>query len=85
MNHREIEYNAKKLSGCDIPDSFVCDRSLLEWLDETGKRVFDDDLVMDYGTDCLRLYLLFERRPERTMRLGMTAGMRGHWKEFTNF
>ncbi len=22
MNHREIEYNAKKLSGCDIPDSF---------------------------------------------------------------
>ena len=38
-----------------IPDSFVCDRSLLEWLDETGKRVFDDDLVMDYGSDCLRL------------------------------
>lgn len=24
MNHREIEYNAKKLSGCDIPDSFLC-------------------------------------------------------------
>lgn len=63
MNHREIEYNAKKLSGCDIPDSFVCDRSLLEWLDETGKRVFGDDLVMDYGTDCLRLYLLFEKTP----------------------
>ena len=51
MNHREIEYNAKKLSGCDIPDSFACDRSLLEWLEETGKRVFDEDLVMDYGTD----------------------------------
>ncbi len=63
MNHREIEYNAKKLSGCDIPDSFACDGSLLEWLDETGKRVFDDDLVMDYGTDCLRLYLLFEKTP----------------------
>ena len=23
LNHREIEYNAKKLSGCDIPDSFL--------------------------------------------------------------
>lgn len=63
MNHREIEYNAKKLSGCEIPDSFMCDKALLSWLDETGKRVFDDDLVMDYGTDCLRLYLLFEKTP----------------------
>ncbi|MDE5695907.1 MAG: hypothetical protein K2I96_00615 [Lachnospiraceae bacterium] len=63
MNHREIEYNAKKLSGCSIPDSFACDSALLEWLDETGKRVFDADLVMDYGTDCLRLYLLFEKTP----------------------
>lgn len=97
MNHREIEYNAKKLSGCDILDSFLCtgtptslfdctdpDRekkpldymdlcatnlqenriALLKWLDETGKRVFDKDLVMDYGTDCLRLYLLFEQTPK---------------------
>ncbi len=64
MNHREIEYNAKKLSGCNIPDSFACDNALLEWLDETGKRVFDDDLVMDYGTDCLRLYLLFDNTPK---------------------
>lgn len=64
MNHREIEYNAKKLSGCDIPDSFACPRPLLEWLDDTGKRVFDSDLVMDYGTDCLRLYLLFENTPK---------------------
>ncbi|MDE7028935.1 MAG: hypothetical protein K2P63_03030, partial [Lachnospiraceae bacterium] len=69
MNHREIEYNAKKLSGCNIPDSFSCAAAkrerqrLLGWLDETGKRVFDEDLVMDYGTDCLRLYLLFERTP----------------------
>ena len=64
MNHREIEYNAKRLSGCDIPDSPVYDRALLKWLDETGERVFDDDLVMDYGTDCLRLYLLFEKTPK---------------------
>lgn len=70
MNHREIEYNAKKLSGCNIPDSFSCAAAkrerqrLLGWLDETGKRVFDEDLVMDYGTDCLRLYLLFERTPK---------------------
>ncbi len=73
MNHREIEYNAKKLSGCNIPDSFLCadlceekeNRAvLLKWLDETGKRVFDEDLIMDYGTDCLRLYLLFEQTPK---------------------
>lgn len=76
MNHREIEYNAKKLSGCEIPDSFACahregekqvlsnKNALLKWLDETGARVFDDDLVMDYGTDCLRLYLLFEQTPK---------------------
>lgn len=63
MNHREIEYHAKKLSGCNIPDSFACDSMLLEWLEETGKRVFDEDLVMDYGTDCLRLYLMFEHTP----------------------
>lgn len=82
MNHREIEYNAKKLSGCNIPDSFLCadvkssstdctcdmdDKAnktiLLKWLDETGKRVFDEDLIMDYGIDCLRLYLLFEQTP----------------------
>ena len=66
MNHREIEYNAKKLSGCDIPDAFACIEkdNLLKWLDETGSRLFDDDLIMDYGTDCLRLYLLFENTPK---------------------
>lgn len=70
MNHREIEYMAKQLPGDDIPGSVPaeCKRSeqekgLLAWLDETGKRVFDDELVMDYGTDCLRLYLLFEKTP----------------------
>ncbi|MCM1183728.1 MAG: hypothetical protein NC337_10180 [Roseburia sp.] len=62
MNHREIEYTAAKLSGCDIPDAFSC-AALLQWLEETGQRVFDEALVMDYGTDCLRLYLMFERTP----------------------
>lgn len=68
LNHREIEYNAKRLSGCDIPDSFLYEReearSLFDWIGQTGDRVFDDDLVMDYGTDCLRLYLLFENTPK---------------------
>ena len=68
LNHREIEYNAKKLSGCAIPDSFLYKsdkaRALLDWISQTGSRVFDDDLVMDYGTDCLRLYLLFEQTPK---------------------
>ncbi|MCD8039361.1 MAG: hypothetical protein LUE96_09805 [Lachnospiraceae bacterium] len=68
LNHREIEYHARRLSGCDIPDSlgYKSDEAaaLFEWLDRTGGRVFDDALVMDYGTDCLRLYLLFEKTPE---------------------
>lgn len=85
MNHREIEYNAKRLSGVNIPDSFMCGmvsgsqprsdtqlvqerircrKELLAWLEQTGKRVFDEELVMDYGTDCLRLYLLFESTPK---------------------
>ena len=78
MNHREIEYHAKKLSGCEIPDSFACTgmNELLKWLDETGTRVFDDDLVMDYGTDCLRLYLLFEQTPREN-----DAPYYDSWKE----
>ena len=66
MNHREIDYYAGKLSGCDIPDSSLCEQAdaVLKWLEETGKLVFDEDLVMDYGTDCLRLYLLFENTPK---------------------
>jgi leucyl-tRNA synthetase len=65
MNHREIEYKAKSLSGIKCPDSFdVLELGkVLEWLEETGGKVFDDDLVMDYGTDCLRLYLMFENTP----------------------
>lgn len=63
MNHREIDYTAQKLSGCDIPDTFAC-AEILKWLDETGSSVFDDDLIMDYGTDCLRLYLMFEATPK---------------------
>lgn len=65
MNHREIEYNAQFLP--DIKDISImqsCKEELLSWLDETGKRVFDPDLIMDYGTDCLRLYLLFEKTPK---------------------
>lgn len=63
MNHREIDYYAEKLSGCDIPDAFSC-KELLDWLEEMGQKLFDEDLVMDYGTDCLRLYLLFENTPK---------------------
>lgn len=63
MNHREIDYYAGRLSGCDIPDAFSC-KELLDWLEEMGQKLFDEDLVMDYGTDCLRLYLLFENTPK---------------------
>lgn len=68
LNHREIEHNAKGLSGSEIPDSPIYEsdeaKELLDWIGQTGDKVFDDDLVMDYGTDCLRLYLLFENTPK---------------------
>jgi hypothetical protein len=63
MNHREIEYNAKSLSGIERPDSFDITQ-MSYWIEETGNKVFDGDLVMDYGTDCLRLYLMFENTPK---------------------
>lgn len=78
MNHREIEYRAKKLSRGAIPDSFASMVSpLLEWLDEIGKRVFDNDLIMDYGTDCLRLYLLFEKTPKEQDAPGYDSWQEG--------
>ncbi|MBD5452443.1 MAG: hypothetical protein HDR25_07370 [Lachnospiraceae bacterium] len=68
LNHREIEYNAIGLSGSEIPDSPIYEsdeaKKLLDWIGQTGNKVFDDDLVMDYGTDCLRLYLFFENTPK---------------------
>lgn len=68
LNHREIEYHARRLPGCGIPDSFLYKsdqaHALLDWISQTGSEVFDEDLVMDYGTDCLRLYLLFEHTPK---------------------
>ncbi len=68
LNHRETEYNAKRLSGYDIPGSPLYQSGqaqiLFDWISQTGAKVFDDDLIMDYGTDCLRLYLLFENTPK---------------------
>ena len=68
LNHREIEYNAKGLSGSEISDSPIYEsdeaKKLFDWIGQTGDKVFDNDLVMDYGTDCLRLYLLFENTPK---------------------
>lgn len=79
MNHREIEYKIKKvwqeqgkdertLSNmlCKEWEQPDCDRLkvLLDWLDETGALVYEEDLLLDYGTDCLRLYLMFEKTPK---------------------
>ena len=63
INHREIDFYADKLQDGAIPAVFSC-TELLEWLDKTGSRLFDEDLIMDYGIDCLRLYLLFEKTPK---------------------
>lgn len=79
LNHRETEYKIKKLwqeqgreerTLCDMlcKDWEESDRALLyqllDWLDETGDLVYEEDLLLDYGTDCLRLYLMFEKTPK---------------------
>lgn len=72
MNHREIEYFAKKywttqkLSTKNIVSMFgenQKSKELMEWIEETLGKVIDEDLAMDYGRDCLRCYLLFEKTP----------------------
>lgn len=80
MNHRETQYHAQKLWEAENIDSDQATQSmfeqwsiqsqreavqsLMQWLTDTGKRVFQEDLILDYGLDCLRLYLLFEKTPK---------------------
>ena len=80
MNHRETQYHAQKLWEGENIDSDQATQSmfeqwsiqsqreavqsLMQWLTDTGKRVFQEDLILDYGLDCLRLYLLFEKTPK---------------------
>lgn len=72
MNHREIEYETKKhwsrnhLSIQDVEKLFNNEilRSRFAWLQETGQQVFCEDLLLDYGEDCLRCYLMFEKTPK---------------------
>ena len=68
INHREIDFYADKLQDGAIPAVFSC-TELLEWLDKTGSRLFDEDFIMDYGKDCLRLYLLFEKNTGYVKRI----------------
>lgn len=72
MNHREIEYETRKRWSTqnlvieDIENMF--DNEILKqrfaWLQETGQQVFCEDLLLDYGEDCLRCYLMFEKTPK---------------------
>lgn len=72
MNHREIEYKTRKLwdsSNLNIEDiKKLFEEQILQerfaWLQETGQQVFCEDLLMDYGEDCLRCYLMFEKTPK---------------------
>lgn len=80
MNHREIQYHAQKLWKAENIDADQSAQSmfeqwsiqpqreaaqnLMQWLADTGKDVFQEDLILDYGLDCLRLYLLFEKTPK---------------------
>ncbi len=80
MNHREIQYHAQKLWEAENIDADQSAQSmfeqwsiqpqreaaqnLMQWLADTGKDVFQEDLILDYGLDCLRLYLLFEKTPK---------------------
>ena len=74
MNHRETQYHAQKLWEVENIDVDHAARSmfgqwsiqsqreaaqnLMQWLADTGKEIFQEDLILDYGLDCLRLYLV---------------------------
>ena len=79
MNHREIEYTTRKfweenqIEEKKISDLFhewenATEReaaiSLMNWLEQVYKEVVQEDLLLDYGADCLRFYLMFEKTPE---------------------
>lgn len=79
MNHREIEYTTRKywkenqIEEKNIVGFFreweneeerKAAIDLMNWLEQTQKEVFQEDLLLDYGADCLRLYLMFEKTPE---------------------
>ena len=80
MNHRETQYHAQKLWEVEnidvdqvaqsmfgqwsIQSQREAAQNLMQWLADTGKEVFQEDLILDYGLDCLRLYLLFEKTPK---------------------
>ena len=72
MNHRETQYHAQKLweaaqsmfGRWSIQPQREAAQNLMQWLADTGKEIFQEDLILDYGLDCLRLYLLFEKTPK---------------------
>lgn len=73
MNHREIEYYTKqywKANSIEL-NSYSqllqeSDKAMttMKWLEDTFAEVAQEDLIMDYGIDCLRCYLLFEKLPK---------------------
>ena len=79
MNHREIEYTTRQfwktheLDEQAVSNLFVkwddeqekdAAITLMTWLEKTQKEVIQEDLVLDYGADCIRLYLMFEKTPK---------------------
>lgn len=79
MNHREIEYTTRKywkenqieeknIAGLFQEWENEIERKaaieMMNWLEQKQKEVFQEDLLLDYGADCLRLYLMFEKTPE---------------------
>lgn len=79
MNHREMEHTtrqfwkAHELGEQNVPNLFAnwddslekdAAISLMSWLEKTQKEVVQEDLELDYGADCIRLYLMFEKTPK---------------------
>lgn len=72
MNHREIEYTTP-INKENITDIFAAwgnkdekeaSYRLMRWLEETQEQVMQKELQLDYGADCIRLYLMFEKTPK---------------------
>lgn len=74
MNHREMEYETKKLFEryhISIEDGnhwFHADDdkaiAVMQWLKSSLEQVTIRDIELDYGLDCMRGYLMFEKKPK---------------------
>lgn len=53
------------LSQSNLNNDEKCNMNIIfDWIKKNFAAVVQEDLLMDYGKDCIRLYLFFEKKPQ---------------------